>query len=521
VERYLKDEPVEARPPSTWYRVCKMARRNRTTLMVAGVVAALLVLGVGVSLWQAALARRDYERYLADLRKRDEDLVAERRQYALDRAIEAAFSGDLAKAHKAIVKAEAAGVAADQVHWLHGLVHYQQGKFEDAIREFESSLALKPSVAAYAMHACAQFDATLQSGSGFSRHPGLAASELSSMTPETAEDYLCRGYQTGFFARDQSLSDLDKAIAMRDTPIAHAFRASAESLIATDEGDPPLAERALDDIRQARLRLPDNKFVRRASLHVHLHAADLYDEPGHSEKRKALLEEAGRDARELEGIPELGYVMSRVYYFEHLGAGEAALAELDRASRRPETSDLVAQYALALYERKRDDEALRVLDERLKPDNGAGQMLRIILWAGQPEVGRDKAYDRYRELARKREANGRKSNPYEFPALLLLGERKEAAAWADPFFNLVPGTTESTSEAQLFKSVKSRMRLCFVHYLVGLGRLADGDRAGAREHFQKALDTRWYSNVAYPYARAFLERLKRDPEWPKWIPVKK
>src|SRR5262249_46023808 len=95
VERYLKDEPVEARPPSTWYRACKMTRRHRTALSVAGVVAAMLVLGTGVILWQAKL--------------HNEAIEYERRQYALDRAIEAAFSSDLENARKAIVAAETAG----------------------------------------------------------------------------------------------------------------------------------------------------------------------------------------------------------------------------------------------------------------------------------------------------------------------------------------------------------------------------------------------------------------------------
>jgi hypothetical protein len=44
---------------------------------------------------------------------------------------------------------------------------------------------------------------------------------------------------------------------------------------------------------------------------------------------------------------------------------------------------------------------------------------------------------------------------------------------------------------------------------------------GAKEHFQKALDTKLYSNVAYPYARAFVARMNRDPAWPKWISIKK
>src|SRR5205823_10512042 len=29
VQRYLHDEPVQACPPSTWYRVCKSVRRNK------------------------------------------------------------------------------------------------------------------------------------------------------------------------------------------------------------------------------------------------------------------------------------------------------------------------------------------------------------------------------------------------------------------------------------------------------------------------------------------------------------
>ena len=56
VERYLADEPVEARPPSAWYRARKAARRNRGLLVTAGLVAAALLAGTGVSVWQAIRA---------------------------------------------------------------------------------------------------------------------------------------------------------------------------------------------------------------------------------------------------------------------------------------------------------------------------------------------------------------------------------------------------------------------------------------------------------------------------------
>src|SRR5262249_55769617 len=114
---------------------------------------------------------------------------------------------------------------------------------------------------------------------------------------------------------------------------------------------------------------------------------------GQSDKRKDALDVAGQDAPELEGVPTLIYVLSRVYYFEHIGDTEAALKELNQASLRPETSDLVNRYAVALYEQGRDTDALDVLNKRLKPGNMAGQSLQIILRLEQREITPDEAYD--------------------------------------------------------------------------------------------------------------------------------
>ncbi|HEV8063167.1 MAG TPA: WD40 repeat domain-containing serine/threonine protein kinase, partial [Gemmataceae bacterium] len=54
--RYLHDEPVEACPPSAWYRLRKLARRSRTLLTTAALVLLALVLGTAVSAWQALRA---------------------------------------------------------------------------------------------------------------------------------------------------------------------------------------------------------------------------------------------------------------------------------------------------------------------------------------------------------------------------------------------------------------------------------------------------------------------------------
>src|SRR5262245_51621633 len=58
VRRFLADDPVEARPPSTWYRFRKLARRNKAILTTAALVGSALVVGMVVSTWQAVRATR-------------------------------------------------------------------------------------------------------------------------------------------------------------------------------------------------------------------------------------------------------------------------------------------------------------------------------------------------------------------------------------------------------------------------------------------------------------------------------
>jgi serine/threonine protein kinase/Flp pilus assembly protein TadD len=82
VERYLRDEPVQACPPSAWYRLRKFARRSKAGLGVSGLVLFFVVLiGSG-----AGWAVRDRAAREADLAQ---DQAA--RQARLDREIEHAL----------------------------------------------------------------------------------------------------------------------------------------------------------------------------------------------------------------------------------------------------------------------------------------------------------------------------------------------------------------------------------------------------------------------------------------------
>jgi len=58
VERYLADQPVQACPPSRYYRVRKFVRRNKPVIATASTTLAILVFATGISIWQAVRARR-------------------------------------------------------------------------------------------------------------------------------------------------------------------------------------------------------------------------------------------------------------------------------------------------------------------------------------------------------------------------------------------------------------------------------------------------------------------------------
>jgi len=57
VQRYLDDQPVEACPPTTIYRLRKFARRHKVALTTFSAVAVALLAGTALSAWQAMEAR--------------------------------------------------------------------------------------------------------------------------------------------------------------------------------------------------------------------------------------------------------------------------------------------------------------------------------------------------------------------------------------------------------------------------------------------------------------------------------
>jgi WD40 repeat protein/serine/threonine protein kinase len=109
VRRFLAHEPIIARPPSVLYRLGKLARRRRLACAAVASVAAALILGAVVSLWQARLARR------AEVKQGELRAQAQANSYTADMnvAFEAWQQGNLKRA-RALLKSYIPAGGGDQ-----------------------------------------------------------------------------------------------------------------------------------------------------------------------------------------------------------------------------------------------------------------------------------------------------------------------------------------------------------------------------------------------------------------------
>ena len=86
VQRYLDGDPVEACPPSAFYKMRKFARKHRAALATAGAFAFLLIVASVVSAGLALWANRERARAVnaENLAKKQQDRAQEREQMAID-----------------------------------------------------------------------------------------------------------------------------------------------------------------------------------------------------------------------------------------------------------------------------------------------------------------------------------------------------------------------------------------------------------------------------------------------------
>ena len=458
-----------------------------------------------------------------------QQLLAEKRQYALEKALAVAMSGDLDAAEKALGEAELLGASTGQVRMLRGQVAFHRGEITLAIEHLEIAVKLeKESVAAWSMLAlfyyhAGQFDEGEQ-----------IVEKLEQLQPATPEDYLFKGCAEAILDPVQGLQTIDKAISRRNSPIARAMRAEVWATRAMDTADPRHVAAALDDVRAAKGLLPDNPYLLYVSLFAHLVAANVFEDTGDKKEQQRVLDEAGRDAAALEGKDTLVDTVSvREVYFARMGLQDKGFDVFRNAAERVNNPVIFGVLSWDPYRRGEPTKALEILDRRKQPEL-FGDIIRAYVLAELPN-GPARALAAYQDMA-KRYTQG--SAPLYCHAVLLLLQRKSEVVAASRELlernhplprlrsnfhkNWLAFNAGKLTAADFEKAAgASRWEQCMTHQTIGIMRLAEGDRDGAKAHFRKSVATRYFFAFNYDCSRFFLERMAKDPTWPPWIKPEK
>ncbi|TKJ34460.1 MAG: hypothetical protein CEE38_18110 [Planctomycetes bacterium B3_Pla] len=100
VVRHLSNEPVIARPPTVVYQLQKAWRRNKVVYTAAAAVVIALLLGTGISVWQAWIANVARERAVQEERRATESEVNARESEI--KALRRAYNSDMSVAFRAL-----------------------------------------------------------------------------------------------------------------------------------------------------------------------------------------------------------------------------------------------------------------------------------------------------------------------------------------------------------------------------------------------------------------------------------
>ena len=154
LQRYLKNEPVTARPDTARYRFAKFVRRHRFGVAVGAVFTTVLSVSIGVALWEANRAQRQsvqaeglIEFMLGDLRKK---LQPVGRLDVLD-AVGAKALDYYAAMETSRLDADALGRRARALHLI-GEIAERRGSLDDAMRVFQRAADSTGELMARAPH---------------------------------------------------------------------------------------------------------------------------------------------------------------------------------------------------------------------------------------------------------------------------------------------------------------------------------------------------------------------------------
>jgi serine/threonine protein kinase len=519
LRRFVNRFAILAKRAGPLARAKKWVRRN-PALSASGLVMLLALATAGTIAWRAHQSEQ----------QRQAEILAEKRQAAMEKAILAAMSSQLADADAALLEAERLGADLAERRFVAGILSQYRGDSHEAKRMLLEACGERPdwvAPRAFLAVVCNY----VEDWEGEVIH-GNAASALA---PKTPEDYLFRGYMIGFANPRRGLPDVEEAWGRRRSVLAQFIRAEVLAVLADDTGRVEDAVAARDALRSARALMGDAPMVAVSGLYIQVVGCNNCRLHGRVEEAKQWLAEGAADFRAAEAYrAHPGALQVRTMYLWLRDGTAASLdAQNRQAGKRGIDSSACLIYLGSLFRQRKSEEALEYL--RTVRDNQSDVLpfTRVAFL-----VGRD--VEAARAECRRALARGVRSRyrGYLCYALSLAGMPDEARQEAK-LFRENPRPTPEFEEfapsarrvaAHAYEGVPldveteiagSRWKRFIAYDTLGFAALGRGERDQARAWFRKAGEHPPAFSVSYLWMQALRERVRNDPNWPPWLAEKK
>jgi serine/threonine protein kinase len=528
LRRYVNRFAILARRAGRVERLRKWTKRHPGLTAGVGVAFLALILA-GVFALQAWRDRQERLAAEADRLAAAEKARQEKLNEKQQKAIHDILMGDLRAAENTISEAEDLGASEEWVQWRRGQIAFHIGEWDEAIRLLEPAADKMPDSLALNW-----LLALVYRLNGDDDRFAEIAERIDSLPPSTEEEFIYKGFAMLPYTPKQSLALFDEAIKIRPSLVAFGQRAVCLMRLAFNQNDLTRIKHAMDDAAAAKRIMKDNPLAFAGSLVVHYSASILYDQAKKTKESAEALRIATDEADALEAFPNVPLAVNvRGVFLANLGKNEEAIQWFETCMKQKKLArGPTDHYAWQLYERGEADKALHSI-EQVAP-RGRMSFSRGIFAAEATHGGLDRALKICEEMESERSVEGR----FRRLALLFFLGQKEKALNLLGRYQPKPGPRASDKlyervanywkdptadkEKQLLDFASgSKASLVYAHWYIAFRLLGDGDRAGARRHFESCVNLHYPYFLGYLESRALLARMDKDPNWPPWIPMKK
>ncbi|MCR9293955.1 MAG: protein kinase [bacterium] len=530
VRRFLTGDVIEARAPSSWYRLKKTAARNKAFFGAIGVVILSLAVGLLIAVWSIFSVQRANEN---------------QRELLKQQILLTIMSGE--DAEQLLEQASGLKVEAPWMAQMRGLAFLLRGNPDMAWKElkpFEEQLDDSPAGYALLGSAYAQRGDEDEHFKRLARLPEL----LGENGPTTFEDQVLIGWSTSRWFPYLATEYLEAACQNQYHKrqfVPKILLGDARSFLAAQMPDRAaaikLARENVEDMRAMARFLDDDGRMLSTYVHSGIVLAHLYELQGDrlaaEQEYESLLPAIGELQRHGD---HMDATFMRLIYLLMRGEHQAALREYEecRIAQEPVDEYFAALFVSAICFLEKDvDRGIGCFDsanEFIKEESGAVRFFLEMAEATTEAQRSQLASQLQRDTKRRLENSQSKVIlAHDWVALMLLGEREQAQELAESLY----ASSESSAlwdehlaclnfmrlrpngpvpEELLRDCANSQIFTCFANFVIACDLLYQGDRAGAETHFAAASQTADFQVSFYWWSKAFQSRAM-DRAWLPWL----